>query len=127
MGWLRNAVLVGEEVVRLGRGVSVVPIKTPVCIVAAALELHVDGSAPGQPLFGVVGIRRDVHVLDRFNGRDEGLRAGAPEIQSVHAFDADSPGAGSRAIERERHGFRRIIGSARELPGGGRCAGNQLE
>src|SRR5262249_19579951 len=54
VGRLRDAVLIGEEVVGLGRGVGVVPVQTSGSLIAAALELHVHRSAAGQPLLGVV-------------------------------------------------------------------------
>src|SRR5260370_38796510 len=64
---LLNTLCVREEVVRLSRRGGVVPVQSTVHVVSAALELHVHGSATGQPLFSVVGVGSDVHVLDRFN------------------------------------------------------------
>ena len=78
-----------KKLLASNRGVAVVLVGPAVRLVGAALQHHVDGSAAGEPLFGIVGVGRDIDVLDGFDGWPDwalvfqGLMALIPSMRTV--------------------------------------------
>ena len=107
-----------EEGSGLGAAVDVVGVERAVEGVGAAFQLHIDGGASGQTLFGVGAGGDNVDGLNRFDGGHVTGEELNPGVGGADAFDAKISAIPAGAVGCDLHGLGGIVGAA--AAGGGR-------